>query len=93
MEASTRSLQFSFIKRVKHRNFSFTNYVGKGTTSPAIESNRKKNLSFAKTKYNPPDPIQRNDQPELIPIADIIEVDPIRPRVLKQTSITNFFKR
>ena len=26
-------------------------------------------------------------------IADIIEVDPIRPRVLKQTSITNFFKR
>ena len=73
MEASTRSLQFSFIKRVKHRNFSFTNYVGKGT--------------------NPPDPIQRNDQPELIPIADIIEVDPIRPRVLKQTSITNFFKR
>ena len=50
MEASTRSLQFSFMKRVKHRNFSFTNYVGKGTTSPAIESNRKKNLSFAKTK-------------------------------------------
>ena len=44
-------------------------------------------------EYNPPDPIQRNDQPELIPIADIIEVDPIRPRVLKQTSITNFFKR
>ena len=30
---------------------------------------------------------------KLIPIADIIEVDPIRPRVLKQTSITNFFKR
>ena len=44
-------------------------------------------------EYNPPDPIQRNDQPELIPIADIIEVDPIRPRVLKQASITNFFKR
>ena len=34
-----------------------------------------------------------NGQPELIPITDIIEVDPIRPRVLKQTSITKFFKR